>query len=290
MPFTGLDIPDNNAELAGWLESQLVGLGLADVVAGWQAFRPVSERAPGLDEVLGDARPAVLVRGLSALAPAQLKTLLQHPRLLLPLQELVLVEGGAHWQEHAHTPEHLRVASQTWEHVQRSIAPAASIASSGGGIAARRSSWAKMLTAAAVLLVGFFGWWQLQVRQPAPTGWGWDRPGALATNVSAADYLDQLAGGASDWFQQRPEDAAALRTRLVQFQHGCDTLLSAPHAPLAAADKDWLLERCRAWRGKIDEHIAALDGGSAVQEVRDAADATVNKLVAALRERAAAVG
>jgi hypothetical protein len=138
--------------------------------------------------------------------------------------------------------------------------------------------------------VAVFGWqaWQRPLPQEAPVaGWGWDRPGALASHLPADEYLLHLANAAQDWFKRRPETAEGLRIRIEEFRHGCDTLIAAPHTPLAAADRAWLVERCTAWRGKLDEHLAALAAGSPVPEVRDAADATVNKLMTALRDRAA---
>jgi hypothetical protein len=57
------------------------------------------------------------------------------------------------------------------------------------------------------------------------------------------------------------------------------------HAPLGSTDKEWLAERCRKWSGKFDEHLAALERGADAKQVRHAADDTVKKLVAALRER-----
>jgi hypothetical protein len=291
MSFTALDLPDQNASLAGWLEDHLAGLDLADVVAGLEAFRSSSESSPALDDVLQGQQPSLLERGLAVLSESKLQALLRHPRLLLPLQELVLTQGGSYWRNRPLNPDHQDLVETLWPRIERQVSPAATRRDSpGGGIAARHSAWAKVLTVAAVLMVGFFGWRQWQSPPSAAAGWGWDRPGALAANVSAPDYLRQLAAGANDWFNQRPQDQLALRTRLQQFQHGCDTLLAAPHTPLAAADREWLLERCRAWRGKIDGHLAALDAGTPLTDVLTAADETVNKLRTALTERAATLG
>lgn len=290
MSFTVLDIPDSNAELAVWLEQHLLGLHLADVIAGLEVFRHETGAAPSLDSVLNGRQPELLERGLQALSEPQLISLLRHPRLLLPLQERVLTRGGKHWQEQPLSPEHRRIIEQGWAELERTTAPAAAAANTtNGGIAARRAPWARVLSIAALLLVAVFGWQRFQQEHPAPTGWGWDKPGALAAAGSPREYLEQLAAGANDWFNKRPETPEALRTRIEQFRHGCDTLIAAPHTPLAQADRDWLRERCTAWRGKLDEHLAALDSGTPVLEVREAADATINKLMTALRDRATTV-
>ncbi|MFV0446033.1 MAG: hypothetical protein ACK5Q5_20850 [Planctomycetaceae bacterium] len=291
MSFTVLDLPDSNAELAGWLERQLVGLDLGDVVAGLLAFRPATSDEPSLDSILSGSQSDLFEQGLGVLSDTQRQSLLRYPRRLLELQERVLLQGGSYWRQLPVTTEHQQQVQAIQTRLQETIAPASSRSTAiGGGTALRRSPWAKVLTAAAVLMVGLFGWWQLQPRPTAPSGWGWDRPGALASNLSAPEYLRLLSDGANDWFKKRPDDAAALKTRLEQFRHGCDTLLKAPHTPLAEADRDWLLERCRVWRGKIDEHIVALELGVPVSDVRDEADSTVNKLLTALRDRAAMLG
>jgi hypothetical protein len=47
-----------------------------------------------------------------------------------------------------------------------------------------------------------------------------------------------------------------------------------------------LVEKCRVWAAKLDAHLAALEGGVSAAKVRDDADATINKLIEALRDRA----
>jgi hypothetical protein len=292
MKFSALDIPDSNADLAGWLEQHLVGVELADVIAGLEVFRHETGDAPALDTVLNGRQPAVLDQGLAALTEPQLISLLRHPRLLLPLQERVLTYGGRYWQDQPISPEQRRLIEAGWAAVSDRTSPASTRppVAAGGGIPTRRTPWAKVLSIAALVLVAVFGWRQFQSPTPTPPGWGWDKPGALASNLPARDYLNSLADAANDWFKKRPDDAAALRSRIEQFRAGCDTLIAAPHTPLAAADRDWLRERCAVWRGKLDGHLAALQAGQSVEEVRDAADATISKLMTAIRDRAATVG
>ncbi|MEZ6066015.1 MAG: hypothetical protein R3B90_09970 [Planctomycetaceae bacterium] len=320
MNFSVLDIPDDDQALAGWLERELVGLNLANITAGLLAFQTGSEAAAAsLTQVLGAQRQAVLDRGLAALSPEQLRSLLRQPRLLPRLQEELFIHGGPHWDRVARASEHQQLVYRGWERVSAGTATLLQTQSVGGGTPARRQTLARFASIAALLLLGLFGWWQFQgpganrvdnaagdglaqqrpispppevpvdptpTVSPAPTGWGWNKPGALEGDVPAADYLRQLADGGQAWFNKRPESAADLKTRLEQFRKGCQTLIDAQHPQLAVADRDWLRERCGAWAGKIDEHIAAIDSGADVQAVRDAADETVNKLVNALRQKA----
>jgi len=102
-------------------------------------------------------------------------------------------------------------------------------------------------------------------------------------------YLDRLADAAGEWFKKRPDDPNALARRIGEFRQGCSVLILSPHKPLAAQDRAWLVEKCRAWAAKLDAHLAALEGGASAAQVRDEADATINKLIAALRERAQAL-
>ena len=177
MTLIALDIPDSDAELPSWLEGRLTGLDLADAIAGLEVFRDRPESPPSLDSVLSGQQAALLERGLSVLQPTQLRTLLRHPRLLLDLQERVLVHGGAYWRQRSSDPAQQRLVEIGWTAVESHIAPQ-SQRGSGGGIAARRAPWAKLLTAAVLLLGAFIGWQQYQSRLTPTTGWGWDKPGA----------------------------------------------------------------------------------------------------------------
>ena len=115
---------------------------------------------------------------------------------------------------------------------------------------------------------------------------GLEPPGALADDLPPGVYLDRLADAAGEWFKKRPDDPIALARRIGEFRQGCSVLILSPHKPLSAQDRAWLVEKCRAWAAKLDAHLAALEGGASAAKVRDDADATINKLIEALRDRA----
>jgi hypothetical protein len=283
-----LDMPEDEAELPAWLERQVVGERLGALVAELEAIHGPPARTASLDQALGDRRDAVLRDGLSSLPPDRLGLLLRQPRLLLQLQELVLVSGGPHWETLAAAqPEHrdalargrVRLPGQasatprTW-HLRRW----------GVGLAATAAA---ALFLAAFLIPGRPG----GRPQPAPppataSGWGWNRPGALAEDLRPGAYLDHLADAAEEWFNQRPEGPVDLARRLGEFRQGCSVLILSPHKPLSAEDREWLVEKCRAWAAKLDTHLVSLEGGAEVPKVRDEADATIDKLIKALRDRA----
>jgi hypothetical protein len=70
------------------------------------------------------------------------------------------------------------------------------------------------------------------------------------------------------------------------MRDGCTKVLAAKHEPLTLDDRAWLVERCVAWGTKLDKHLADLQTGRSIEEVRREADETVDKLAQALRARA----
>jgi hypothetical protein len=258
-----------------------------------------------LEPILGRHRETVLARGLSALPADRLGALLRQPRLLLDLQELVLVSGGSYWRE---------LAGQSIEHrdaVERGRQRLSTLLAGGKpGVAVvapapiptrtvsqprpRRSRalrWAASLATAAAVVLGVLLVEQSRLARQAQSDlaasrWGWNRPGALAQDQEPGAYLDRIADTAGEWFNQRPETPIDLARRLGEFRQGCSVLILSPHRPLSAEDRTWLVEKCRDWAAKLDADLAALEGGEDPQRVRDQADTTANNLVRALHERA----
>jgi hypothetical protein len=313
MKLIALEIPENVAALASWLEGHLVGMDLAALVAELEAVHThdPKQQSSSLDQVLGNLHAAVQSRGLEALPPDRLRLLLQHPRLLLELQEWVLVEGGPYWRRVAprHTGREQRVALERgWERLAASLAedrvPATAIpfprdaavhspARPAPGRRWRRllGSVATMAAAAAVLVavviaVQSFGP-ESENDAAARAAWGWNKRGALRYELSRDAYLSSLADSAGEWFNQRPDRPQALARRIAEFRQGCSVLILSVHKPLPEEDRIWLVERCRTWATKLDAHLAAVEAGQDVLKVRAEADTTIDRLVTALRERAA---
>lgn len=135
------------------------------------------------------------------------------------------------------------------------------------------------------MVLAAFGLWLLPKSNHQPLAWGWNRLGTFAADVTADQYLDRLANRADEW-RQRPHDTPdQLRNDLTDFRQACLTLLNATHDPLAPEQRDELKKRCRKWLGKINDHLAALDAGDNVIEVRQQADETIGKLATAIRKR-----
>jgi hypothetical protein len=294
MNLVSMTIPEDPALLAGWLEQHLVGLDLAALVAELRAVHGSGHAAP-INEVLGDRRDAVLARGLSALPADRLRQLLRSPALLLDLQEMVLTEGRGYWERLPRTADLARAVARGRE----PCCPEAPSAPARDVVWYRRPWVVSLATAAAVLLAIELPRWlkppssapgpaPLAAVPPAPgSGWGWNRPEAFPAQGSARAYLNALADAAADWFKKRPDNAPALARRIGEFRQGCTTLIFAEHKPLPERERLWLVERCRLWARKIDEHLAQLEDGGAVAEVRAEMDQTVTRLVDALRGEAA---
>ncbi|MFI5459247.1 MAG: hypothetical protein ACHRXM_27800 [Isosphaerales bacterium] len=324
MRLIALEIPDDASDLAGWLEGHLVGLELSALVAELEAVHGQAQghgsaQPPfSLETILGNQRDAVLAGGLVSLPPDHLRQLLRHPRLLLDLQELILISGRPYWHrraesilEQAPASEQKAAVDRGWDWLTASVIehPTVSVPIRAGAVHSpasvtrprsgsrwRSLSVASLAAAAAVVLVVFaVSRWPSCDRAgngpPGPSvasssGWGWNRPDALPQDLPRNAYLNHLADGAQAWFKQRPDDPVALAKRITEFRQGCSVLIQSPHKPLPADDRTWLVEKCRAWMGKLDAHLAALESGQDALKVRGEADETINTLIAALRERA----
>jgi hypothetical protein len=290
-----LDMPEDEAALAGWLERQVVGERLGTLVAELEGIHGPPAHTASLDQVLGDRRDAVLRDGLASLPHQRFGLFLRQPRLLLGLQELVLISGGPHWQTLAAAqPEHRDALVQG--RVRLPDVPERALTALrpfrlqrwGVGLAATAIVAASLLLAA-FLIPGLPGGRKQSAPSAASSAWGWNRPGALTDDLRPGAYLNRLADAAGEWFDQRPESPIDLARRLGDFRQGCSVLILSPHKPLSAQDRAWLVEKCRAWAAKLEAVIASLESGENPAAIRDQADATATALVKALRDRAKAL-
>jgi hypothetical protein len=320
MKLLSLDIPEDPKDLARWLERHLLGPDLARLVTEMSVLQ-AAPAATGqtVDQVLGTWLPRVLKEGLAILPPDMLRQLLLRPRLLPELQELILLKGGRYW-DHVSKPgagdatesglDDLveRGRHRLAQHLESdgskaapSTLPFPPLAKGGpGGVPAHqprqvlpftakpawhRRPWVVSLATAASVMAAVF-LWQMTQTSPAPAAWGWNKPGAMPGGVSAGEYFNALADGAAEWFNKRPEDAGGLAKRIGDLRQGCAALIFAEHRPLPPGDREWLVEKCRAWAAKLDQQRTALEAGAALEEIRQQADQTVTNLIAALRARA----
>jgi len=204
-----------------------------------------------------------------------------------------VIDGGDYWpQQSPNRDDVQKLAERGWHALSAATSPPSADGSqrqqATRQTAWHRQPWIVSLATAACLLIAMFIWdsFLRPQRLSVASGWGWNRSGALPQDVQADVYFARLADGADEWFKQRPKTAEDLAKRTGQFRQGCSTLILADHRPLSAEDRKWLIDKCREWAVKLDQHLAAVEADYPdVQDIRDQADETIHKLIAALRTR-----
>lgn len=315
-----LDMPDSAAELAPWLERRLLHGDLAELTTELAALRPYDEApAPSLDEALHGETDEVLRQGLTCLPPQALYTLVCHPELLLALQERVLSDGGKYWRQlpaderfqplvvrgRQRLTNWLAATDKESQEERTRPSPKRPAVEPLRNSSPRRPKsgegfWSQTLlcclssAACAVAAVFVLEWSRgkfpkTPADMPAAVAaapWGWMDDAVFQSDVPAPVYLHKLAKAAEQWFAHRPEDPHGVALRIGEFRQGCSRLLLAEHPALSSSDREWLHERCRVWAQRLDEHLVALESGANPLQIREEADATVRRLIDALRRRA----
>lgn len=288
-----LELPEDTAQRPSWLEQQLVGLRLGELVSQLEIMLDVKPGAgPSLGEICGDRLNDVLARGLSMLSADQIQQLIHHPQRLLELQERILIEGGIYWSQIPRTDEHEKLIASHRQavltrltEIENSLPTPPSAGSTTRSLTRPRGvGSSRGLVVAAIVLFISAGWWFFF---PSGPRWGWDRPGALAINLSAHDYLNRLADAAEEWKNKRPQTEAELDDRLSEFLHGCRTLLASPHPQLQDEDRTWLYGKCNDWIVNLNRDLDELRSRKrTMNQALEDADKTISNLVAALKKRA----
>ena len=296
MNAISLTMPDDFQELIVWLERQIVGSELRQLVGELTSLSATDEPHAALSEIIGTKRDQVLNEGLASLTPSEIRRLLRQPTLLFDLQETVVFEGGKYWQDVANRhPALTSDAALSREHTilsglprfESDVRPGVAEVSlpertdnspskdlikpvvDSGRLQSRNGlRWAVLLTTvSAMLLLGFV----LPSRffnptnrvdvvidnQPKP--WGWNRTQRFEKITSSDQYLSEVALGAKEWFQEAPHDSQSAEKRLTEMLAGCKKLIaSAGQSPLSPGDRDWLIEKCTKWEKNFEADLARL--------------------------------
>ncbi len=97
MPTPLLALLDDEASVRAWLEIQLVGPRLLEVVRDLTQLTSERTGDGAASATLTSYQGAILERGLAALTDEEIQVLFRNPSLLLRVQEWVLVDGGPYW-------------------------------------------------------------------------------------------------------------------------------------------------------------------------------------------------
>jgi hypothetical protein len=263
-------IPDDSAQLAGWLELQLRGNELGKLTAELAVIHRAGSPAGSVRALLGPRLEAVLSGGLKELPRDLLKQLLRQPAYLLELQELILLDGGAFWN--------------------KSSAPSTTIAAPT--LVRHKGRWQSWLigvlaaTAAclAFLLADPAGWLRTRPRSQLH---GWNRPEVLTAQVPPNTLLRNLADAAeSDWLPTSPETPEQTLERIANIRQGCSKLFLADLSQLPEPQRQELKEKCRKWSAQFDQLRNDLEEKKDPAMVRGQLDALVRRMVQVLREQA----
>ena len=305
------DIPNDDALLANWLQAQIAGPHLGELVAELDALQETdllpgsrdrrngsSPGEPTLDAVLGGRLSDVCERGLEDVPATLVRRLFRHPDLLIELQAHVLAQPTAFWDQKLTESLDLSETVDTgWLRLIKGlgITEAArgreqSVRDRPANRRTKPARWfvAGLATAAAVAAVAFVVQDRFVGSQVvARVGWGWNQRHPLPNNLPRSEYLGLLADLSEEWRRERPDQSAALAQRINEFRAGCSRLILSEHPSLPPADRKWLTDKCRAWAKTLDGHLAALEAGQDALVVRDQVDGTIQSLAKALRDRAA---
>jgi len=319
------EIPDEVSDWPSWLEQQIVGMSLYDLVVGLKAINEASdanptlydhdsysvagsistdEASPTLQQVCGEQLPTIYESGLGVLSTEQIGSLFTNPELLLELQELVLIEGGSYWDSVEQSSEDKLVVER---HVAKTLTAIGQVRPTQGlmeGIDAAMSSSTKqqpsvqkkpksileqywpVLVLAAGLLIAVGIW------SPTATsdggGWGFDKSGLLTAQVTGRSYLNSLSDAAGTFSKKVPDSKEATLKRLKEFSAGCSKLIAAPNLQLEdVEDRKALVAKCKDWSIKIDGHIADLKQDKKEwREVLKEANETARKMQEKLKDLA----
>jgi hypothetical protein len=273
-------VPDDTAELAGWLEHQIAGPDLGRLIDELTAVHGTDNVRADLQAVLGHYQSQVLEKGLGELSEKRLRALLRYPKLLAELQDAVIAAGSPYWDALFDQPGLTSIVGRARMSLDSTVTTP-TVRPVRAPIY-RHPLLVSLATAAAVLIAVYI------VQRPSTQSddWGWNKPGILTAAQTRGDHLNGLASAADEWKNRPRNTPDELRQSLQEMRDGCTKVLAAKHEPLTLDDRAWLVERCVAWGTKLDKHLADLQTGRSIEEVRREADETVDKLAQALRARA----
>jgi hypothetical protein len=272
-----------------WLERQLLGTRLSELIDELELISPAEGPGPTLDELIGEQWQALLSRGLSALEFDRLRQLIRNPQLLLELQEQVFINGGNYWQD-LPVDEDVRstadtVAKRVKAAIYSSGETAVTPANQGISFSSpNRRLYVIFATLAASVLVAV-GIRSLFLSEPS-VAFAWEHPDSLDSSLSATEYGETLSKSLEEWWANDPaESREELLNRLRRFRDGCETLVDARHPQLTGDQREQLVTKCKKWQVKIEQNLADVEKTNVkLVTIKQNSDKTIQATADALRQ------
>jgi hypothetical protein len=318
------NLPTDPNLIPDWLEQQIVGTSLAQLIAELSAVHGGITHQK-LREITGSSHQNLLEVGLRALSEFQIQKLLQNPTALGELQEDAFVGGYPYWTRLAESSRassladlllqarflpHSLLDSPTDAGLTRRTAPELpslteprpvqelppnavtdrmqplETPAGAANKAPRGRRRGRLLVALAPAIIAATTLFLLLPADSTSTPWGFQRPDLLTAQMSEPELFSSLATASAEWFAQDRATLPALRQSLVEFSAGCSALIAAPLPQLNPEKRELLREKCRNWQRDADALRTQLEAPApALAEVRKSSDALMTRLGNALRRQ-----
>ena len=303
-----LEIPEDDLELKNWLGQILVSNQFSDYVGQLTYLNKVRlEQGDSAVEPISDDRLSEFSRlGLFDATAGECKRLLRNPSSMVQLNEAIFTEGADVWMNELPkaSDEDLDILKQVGDQwtenlqpteansipVQPKVSPATSRATETSRPTAHsrfptRRGWLAM--AASVLIAGFGVYW---LQSGSADDWGWMNAQAMPQDVSEKEYLESIGNSALEWFDLSQRNRLTVSKNLSTLSEGCSRLIQSDHAPLQPENRDWLIEKCRAWQETIDQLVVqSNDPNVDLSSLKNQADDLVARIAKVLEDRASQI-
>ena len=264
MPHTlhSLTIPDDTTELGLWLDKYLISDVLSDLV-GELACLSGNEQTPATEAdvktVLGNDLEPLLAIGCAALDRQKMKELLRRPQLLLPLQEMILLQeqSNSHWKKLLDESESLsQIAESTKKVIDKQLSSSSEQLPNDQDLVTRKMPWKPLFVACSVaasilVIVALRDDPQEEPKKPEGTitqpsilrgendgkqigeeskddEWLWSQD-SIIEQVPKKDVWPTLTNALSEWFSLNPsrfKTKSDFQDRLSEAWIGCENILN----------------------------------------------------------------
>lgn len=282
MTLTVITIPDNTADWPGWLDAQLVGCSLMDLVDELRLVTDSEPAEPLLAIVTPQQLLEVLGSGTSVFSIEQFRCLFGNPAGLLQLQEQILENGSAYWDRLGRSEKSVLQSNRVFEAVMQRAPSTMPSANTSASFSQRRRGWFLGATAVAVALLAVMLW---QSDPGSDATWGLSDPALLSSNAETAeDWFRAVAVAGEQWSGRDLSDQKQLLSSISDVSIACQQLIDNPSRVLSPAEKSWFVMKCQNWKTKLDVTAADIQDGKLTLEAgRSQSTAIMAKLVAVLK-------